>query len=865
MSWVTVIWSVGGGACLTLALIQFAVWWKDRAARANLVFSVLAIAVTSFAALELASMRAETPEQFGTVVRWMHVPAWVMIAATVGFVRLYLKAGRHWLGWAVVGVRTVSLIINFAFSPNINFREITALRHIPFLGESVSAAEGVPNPLMLVAQLSLLLLVIFVTDATITVWRRGDRRQALVVGGSILLFVAMATVQAVAVTWGVISIPMTVSLFYLALVAAMAYELSYDVLHAAALSRRLQASEAGMRESDERFRIVADAAPVLIWMSGVDKLCTFFNKPWLEFTGRSLELEMGNGWAEGVHADDLQRCLKTYAKAFDTRKPFVMQYRLRRNDGEYRWISDDGVPRYDAQGEFAGYIGSCVDVTELLKKEEALRESEERMSLAIDAANLGLWEWNVSKDDLWGTKARRALLGLPASGKIKLEDGLSRVHVNDRDRLRQTLKDAVRTGKNYHLQYRIVLPDGTVRWTDHRGRCVRGTDGKDLVLRGVSMDVTEQKRAEEKFRLAVEASPSGIVLVDCEGKIVMVNTQTEKMFGYSRAELIGQPVEILVPERFRALHPEHRAKFLAAPEARAMGAERELFGLRKDATEFPVEIGLNPIKTPDGILVLSSILDISARKEAELEALRHREELGHLSRVAALGELTASIAHELNQPLSAITINAGAARRLIDHGNADVGELRDVLDDIVADGHRAGEVIRGIRAMVKKGSSTRQRVNLNDLVTNVVHLTNANATLQSCRLETLLEPNLPTTEANPVQLQQVLLNLIINALDAMQDTPTANRKVVIATESNGDGAIRISVRDHGAGIPEELRERVFEQFFTTKGKGLGMGLAIVRSIVKSHGGSIAVENADGGGACFHFTLPTSASSRLPAS
>src|SRR5205085_1221747 len=149
-----------------------------------LFFSVLAIAVAAFAALELASMRAASPEQFGTVVRWMHVPAWVMIASIVGFVRLYLRAGRPWLGWAVVGVRTLSLVLNFAFWPNINFREITALHHIPFFGESVSIADGVPNPLMLVAQVSLLLLIIFVADATITAWRRGDRRQALLVGGS---------------------------------------------------------------------------------------------------------------------------------------------------------------------------------------------------------------------------------------------------------------------------------------------------------------------------------------------------------------------------------------------------------------------------------------------------------------------------------------------------------------------------------------------------------------------------------------------------------------------------------------------------------------------------------------------------------
>ena len=215
--------------------------------------------------------------------------------------------------------------------------------------------------------------------------------------------------------------PLTASLFYQGLVVVMAYELSYNVLHAAGLTRRLEASEAGLHESEERFRIVANAAPVLIWMAGVDKLCNFFNKPWLKFTGRSLEQELGNGWAEGVHPDDLQKCLKIYTEAFDARKAFVMQYRLRRYDGEYRWVSDQGVGRHDAQGNFAGYIGSCVDVTELVNKDAALRESEERMRLAADAVNLGIWEWDLNKDEIWATNARRALLGWPSrsSGQIR--------------------------------------------------------------------------------------------------------------------------------------------------------------------------------------------------------------------------------------------------------------------------------------------------------------------------------------------------------------------------------------------------------------------------------------------------------------
>ncbi len=450
----------------------------------------------------------------------------------------------------------------------------------------------------------------------------------------------VAVVVARMIDFGVLQMPYVTTFIYIGVIAAFGYPLTLDVVRTAQLVRQLQESQAELRESEARFRIVADSAPVFIWMSGLDKLYTFFNKPWLEFTGRTMEQEMGNGWAEGVHPDDLQRCLKTYVEAFDAREQFVMQYRLRRHDGEYRWISDKGVPRYDGEKNFTGYIGSCVDVTDLINKEQALRESEERMRMALDAAHVGLWDWNYAKDELWGTPTRRVLLGLPVSRKIKLEDVLPRVHVADRDRLRKVLMDAAKTGKDYYSEYRIIFADGSEHWTELRGRHVRGADGEG-VLRSVAIDVTERKRAEEKFRLATEASPNGIVLVDKEGHIVLVNSQIEKLFGYRREELIGKLVDILVPERFASGHPAHRREFLAAPTARAMGAGRELFAKRKDGGEFPVEIGLNPIQTPDGILVLASVVDISARKLAEAEAVQHRSELAHLSRVSLMGEMAA--------------------------------------------------------------------------------------------------------------------------------------------------------------------------------------------------------------------------------
>ena len=838
-----------------MAFLQFIVWWKDRAAPANLVFALGAVAVAVFAGLELGLMRAETPAQFDTVVRWIHVPGWVLIVSIVAFVRLYLNAGRRWLAWTVVAVRTLALILNFALSPNINYRKITALRHVPFLGESVSVPVGAPNPWMLVAQFSLLLLVVFVVDATITVWRRGNRRQALVVGGSIVLLVVLASGQAVAMTWGILAMPLTVSLFYLVLVAAMAYELSYDLIRAAQLNRQLQASEVTLRESEQRFRIVADAAPVLIWMSGVDKLCTFFNKPWLEFTGRSLEQEMGNGWVEGVHRDDLQKCLKTYTEAFDARRPFVMQYRLRRNDGEYRWISDDGVPRYDANRTFAGYIGSCVDVTDLLRQQRALHKFEERVALAAEAAQLGVWEFDATTDRMWVSDKVRQLFQFPAEGEIRYVDFQKRVHPDDRAGRDRVMRRAIQTHGSYETEYRIVLPDGTIRWIGGRARCV--DDGKGTLSRllGVSMDITERKQAEQLFHLATEASPSGTVLVDHQGRIVLVNAHAEQLFGWPRDELIGKEIEVLVPERLAHAHPGDRSRFFALPEVRAMGAGRALFASRKDGSEFPVEIGLNPIQTPHGLVVLANVVDISARLAAEEVARQSREQVELLSRVSLLGEMTASLAHELNQPLAAIVNNATAAMQYLEHGRLNPEQLREILNDVVGDGRRACDIMQNVRSAIKKGSAIRGQINLNDVVKAIAHMVQPDAAAQSCKIELHLTQDLPAVEGDPTQIQQVLINLVLNALDAMRDAPPSRRVVDIATDSNGDGTIDVAVRDYGSGISETTRERLFEQFFTTKDDGLGMGLAIVRSIIEAHGGTVAAENANGGGARFHFRLP----------
>jgi two-component system, LuxR family, sensor kinase FixL len=230
----------------------------------------------------------------------------------------------------------------------------------------------------------------------------------------------------------------------------------------------------------------------------------------------------------------------------------------------------------------------------------------------------------------------------------------------------------------------------------------------------------------------------------------------------------------------------------------------------------------------------------------------------HLGRLALMGEMAASLAHELNQPLTAIIGNAGAGRRFLDKAIVDLKELRELLDDIVADAERAGKIIRGIREMAMRGECRREPVNMNRVVEEVIRLSKSHAVSRSCSVATDLDPELDLVEGDPVQLQQVLLNLLLNAFDAMLETPLHLRRVVLSTSSKAEGVVRTSVRDFGSGLSEKVHQRIFEHFFSTKKEGLGMGLVIARSIVESFGGVLDACNAPGGGAFFYFTLPTPA-------
>lgn len=375
------------------------------------------------------------------------------------------------------------------------------------------------------------------------------------------------------------------------------------------------------------------------------------------------------------------------------------------------------------------------------------------------------------------------------------------------------------------------------------------------------VDISARKRAEKRFRVAVEASPNGMVMVDAAGRIVLVNKEVERLFGYERAELLGRNIDLLVPERFRTRHPDFRADFFAAPRSRSMGAGRELYGLRKDGTEVPVEIGLNPIDTEDGLFVLSSIVDISARLSADLERQRLEKELRQAQKLEAVGRLAGGIAHEFNNVLGAIVGLAELARESPNEESRDAD-----LNQLLVAAMRGKALIERILRFSRRQEVTCKLVDLSQLLTELVRPLRAAlpATIE-IRVDAGVRPM--RVLADVTSVQQVLMNLAVNAAHAMAnggllELSLGTRIVDEAFTRSHPGLrtgpfIELIVRDHGAGMDEATRTKALEPFFTTKpsGQGTGLGLTIVHGLMRDHNGALDLESEPGKGTTVHCLFP----------
>ena len=386
------------------------------------------------------------------------------------------------------------------------------------------------------------------------------------------------------------------------------------------------------------------------------------------------------------------------------------------------------------------------------------------------------------------------------------------------------------------------------------------TERRELEARRAEAEASQQRETQRRkyqdfVGRVVNVAPDAIIVARGDGRIGLVNEQAGRLFGYALDELVLLTMEQLMPARFRAKHLEHRKGYTASPDIRMMGSrDAKLVGLRKDGEEFPVEISLAPLQTEEEVVYISSIRDVSERLQREAEVRLHREEMAHVTRVASLGELQGALAHELNQPLAATMSNAQAALRFLQQDPLEVNELRSILSDIVADTRRSGDVIARLRAMMKKGDHTRELVDFNALLGEGVDLMRNEFVLKGVTVQLELDAAPRRISADVIQIQQVVLNLLMNASDAVAQRERGARYVTLSSQYD-ESHVTVSIRDSGQGIPETVLPRLFDSFYTTKRLGLGMGLAVCRSLVEAHGGRIWVADASSTGATLRFTLP----------
>jgi two-component system, cell cycle sensor histidine kinase and response regulator CckA len=491
--------------------------------------------------------------------------------------------------------------------------------------------------------------------------------------------------------------------------------------------------------------------------------------------------------------------------------------------------------------------------------EDKLRESEERMTLASEAAGFGVWMWRIARNQIWGSERWLDLFGFAPDATVTFENVIQRIHPNDREMVERAVRRALEERGDYAGEYRVVLPDNTQRWVVARGRVYPDTQGKPDRMMGATIDITARKQLEESNRneqelmAAVFNSVPGLLYLYTEdGRLVRWNRQHEEMTGYMSEELLNFPIQNwFVNEDQIQLANEFSKVFSEG------FTQVELNLILKDGRKMPVFATGSKVIIDGKPHLVGIAIDISVRKRAEQEIQQQRNELAHLSRVTMLGELSGSLAHELNQPLTAILSNAQAAQRFLAHDTPDFAELRDILADIVAEDKRAGEVIRRLRLLLKKGEVQHQPFDLNEVVWEVLKLVRSDLVNQGVVVQTELAPALPAVNSDRVQLQQVLLNLVMNACDAMAGNLAADRKLIIRTALAGGEGIRVSVADRGVGLGAENLEKVFEPFFTTKAQGMGLGLSVCRTIISAHGGKLGAANNPERGATFSFTLPAS--------
>jgi PAS domain S-box-containing protein len=565
-----------------------------------------------------------------------------------------------------------------------------------------------------------------------------------------------------------------------------------------------------------------------------------------------------------VHPEDAAFVEQTIERAAQDGKDFDHEYRLVMRNGSVKYVHVVAHALGD-RSDGIEFVGAVMDVTAVRRTEEALRRSESYLAEAQKLTHTGSGAWRVAgRDALYLSEEWYRIYGFdPEDGLSAWEKRLQRMHPEDRGPWREITDRAIREKSDYEGEHRILLPDGTVKYTHTVGHPVLSASGDVEQFVCTMMDITERKQAEEALRQseaylaeAQRLSHTGSWAWNIGAKRLFWSVETFQLFGFDPNTTTATPETFL-----GRMHPDDRGSIELVETELYKGndAEYSYRIILPDGSIKYITSVAHPILNDSGQVIefVGTVIDVTERKKAEeaREALRETQaDLARVSRVNTMGELTASLAHEVNQPIAAASTNANTCLRWLAADTPNIEEARAAAMRIVTDVKRAGEIIGRIRQLFQKGSSEREFVDMNEIIREMIVLLRGETTRYNILVGTDLAADLPQVMGDRVQLQQVLMNLMINSVEAMKavDGP---RELSIKSQSAKDAQLMISVSDTGVGLPRHQADQIFHPFFTTKGDGTGMGLRISRSIIESHGGRLWAADNSPRGARFCFTLP----------
>jgi len=612
------------------------------------------------------------------------------------------------------------------------------------------------------------------------------------------------------------------------------------------------------KKSESRLRQVIDTIPTLAWTMLPDGSNEFLSKRWEEYTGLSVDESHGWGWQAAFHPDDLPALLKKWQQLLASGQAGEQEARLRYHDGVYRWFLIRVEPFRDETGKIRRWYGTSTDIDDRKRAENALQSNERNLGLIINT--IPTLAWSAAPDGAVDFVNQRWLEYTGFSPEQGLGWGwTAAIHPDDLNRIAEYWRLIMRTGEPGEMEARFRRFDGVYRWFLFRGNALRDESGTIVKWYGTNTDIDDRKRAEAQVEQAYlrlteaqRVSKTGSFITDLVADEHNFSDEAFRIFEFDPA------AKVTFQMCRDTIHPEDQPTFDAVI-ARAMTGTDVEFGFRIVTSRGAVKHlrGMARVmgQSAGHPVFIGALQDVTESKLAEEALNRARSELAHVTRITTLNALTASIAHEINQPLSGIVSNASASLRFLAGDATNLEEAREAVRDIVRDGKRAGEIITRIRALAKRTATRREKLDLNETISEVLAIIGDEAKRNNVIVRTQFADALSPVAGDRVQLQQVVLNLVMNAIEAMSSVSDRPRELIITTQNIDAGCVQATVEDSGTGITSEAVDKIFDSFYTTKAGGMGMGLSISRSILQSHGGRLWAVGKDAPGTMFHFTVP----------